>query len=139
MTEQEIKLIEYLARGGEKLSEIPKRLGIKKSVWKRYLKENKGEKRRLELLRCTTDFMVEDALLKRALGYRCEEYKETEKPNGTEYATTNKDVPPDVRAAALWLKLRCREAWDEGFLKTDDGNIERILSELDREAQNEDE
>ncbi len=139
MTDNEKKLAEYMARGGVELSKIPKKLGLKRSDWKRYLKNNPDEKRRLELLKCTTDYMVEDALLKRALGYRTEEHKESEKPNGTESVTTNKDVPPDVKAAALWLKVRCKDMWDDNIKSSDTGNIGKILSELDREAQNEDE
>ncbi len=139
MTENELKLAEYMARGGTELSKIPKKLGIKRHKWKKYLKDNPDEKRRLELLKSTTDYMVENALLKRALGYRAEEHKESEKPNGTEFVTTKKDVPPDVRAAALWLKIRCKDMWDDNIRSSETGNIGRILSELDREAQNEDE
>ena len=113
MTDNEMKLISYLARDGMSLDKIRKTLGIKRSKWSRFLKENPEEKRRLELLRHTTDYAVEDALLKRALGYTFEEHRETEKPNGTEQVTTHKEVPPDVRAAVLWLKCRRSDMWDE--------------------------
>ena len=139
MTENELKLISYLARDGMSLEKIRRTLKIKKSKWQKFLKENPDEKRRLELLRHTTDYAVEDALLKRALGYTSEEYRETEKPNGTEQVTTHKDVPPDVRAAALWLKFRRKDVWDEKHQEADEVDISEKIEELDKEAENEDE
>ena len=139
MTENELKLISYLARDGMSLEKIRRTLKIKKSKWQKFLKENPDEKRRLELLRHTTDYAVEDALLKRALGYTSEEYRETEKPNGTEQVTTHKDVPPDVRAAALWLKFRRKDVWDEKHQEPDEVDISEKIEELDKEAENEDE
>lgn len=139
MTETEVKLIDYLARDGKSLEEIRKTVGIGKCEWKRYLKENPGEKARLENLRRVTDYAVEDALLKRALGYTCEEHRESEKPNGTEAVTTIKDVPPDVRAATLWLKFRRAEVWDDKQDEEDADSISERIEELDKEAQNEDE
>ena len=139
MTENELKLISYLARDGMSLEKIRRTLKIKKSKWQKFLKENPDEKRRLELLRHTTDYAVEDALLKRALGYTSEEYRETEKPNGTEQVTTHKDVPPDVRAAALWLKFRRKDVWDEKHQEADEVDISDKIEELDKEAENEDE
>ena len=139
MTENELKLISYLARDGMSLDKIRKTLGIKRAKWNRFLKEKPEEKRRLELLRHTTDYAVEDALLKRALGYISEEHKETEKPNGTEQVTTHKEVPPDVRAAVLWLKCRRSDVWDEKHSEPENNDISGILEELDKEAENEDE
>ena len=127
MTENELKLISYLARDGMSLDKIRKTLKIKKNKWQKFLKENPDEKRRLELLRHTTDYAVE------------EEYRETEKPNGTEHVTTHKEVPPDVRAAALWLKCRRKDVWDEKHTEADEVDISEKIEELDKEAANEDE
>lgn len=139
MTENELKLIAYLARDGLPLEKIRKTLGIKKSEWKSFLRKNPEEKIRLELLNRSVNYEVEDALLKRALGYISKEHKETEKPNGTEYVTTEKEVPPDVRAAALWLKYRRSEIWDERCEKQEEIPVAEILKALDDEAENEDE
>ena len=58
------------------------------------------------------DRLVENALLKRALGY---EYTETkEKREGgvlTEVTTTVKEVVPDVTAQIFWLKNRKADKW----------------------------
>lgn len=139
MTENELRLMSYLARDGMPLDEIRRTLGIKKSEWSRYMRENPEEKRRLELLQKCVDYEVEDALLRRALGYTSKEHRETEKPNGTEYVTTEKEVPPDVRAAALWLKCRRGEVWDDKYERSDEPSVAAMLKELEDEAQNEDE
>lgn len=134
MTDNELKLVSYLARDGMKLDKIRKTLGIKSSEWRRYLKEHPNERRRLELLKKTTDYMVEDALLKRALGYISEEHRESEKPNGSESVTTAKEVPPDVRAAALWLKFRKSDVWDKKQGQEAEIDIAKELEALDEEA-----
>lgn len=139
MTENELRLVTYLARDGLTLEQIRETLGIKKAEWNRFLRENPDEKRRLKLLRKSIDYEVEDALLKRALGYTSKEHRETEKPNGTEYVTTEKEVPPDVRAAALWLKCRRSEVWDDKYERSDEPSVAAMLKELEEEAQHEDE
>lgn len=132
MTPHQLWLCEHCARGGVSLGDIPKAVGIKKRVWRKYLRDNPDEKERLLTLKDTVDFEVEDALLRRALGYTAEEIRTAEKPGGTETVTTQKDVPPDVRAAVEWLKIR-RGGWDE---KKNDGmkNALSILRTLDEEA-----
>ena len=61
-----------------------------------------------------TDIMVENAVLRRALGYSTTEVKTVEKANGqTEVTKTEKEVPPDLSAATTWLKNRCPERWNE--------------------------
>ncbi len=134
MTENELKLISYLARDGMKLEDIRKHLGIKRKKWRQYFKENPNEEERLRLLRLSVDYAVEDALLKRALGYSTTECRESEKPNGQESVTTTKDVPPDVRAAALWLKTRRSEIWDKKQEGGSEIDIEKELQNFEQEA-----
>jgi hypothetical protein len=57
------------------------------------------------------DLLVEDSLLKRALGY---EYKETEvkkSPDGVTKKRSRKHMAPDVTAQIFWLKNRQPERW----------------------------
>ncbi len=134
MTENELKFISYLARDGMKLEDIRKTLGIKRGKWRQYLKDNPSEKARLEFLRRSTDYAVEDALLRRALGYMSEEYRESEKPNGTESVTTKKEVAPDVRAAIIWLKSRRGDMWDKKQEMSGEIDVERELRSFEEEA-----
>lgn len=58
------------------------------------------------------DYEVENALLKRALGYEYVETKtKTEDGIITEVTTTTKQVIPDVTAQIFWLKNRKPDVW----------------------------
>lgn len=134
MTENELEIIKYMARDGMSPEQIRKNMGIKRSEWNRYFKANPQELEKIKRLKLTTDYAVEDALLRRALGYSCEEHREVEKPNGCESVTTHKEVSPDVSAAALWLKCRRSQIWNDKAAEPDDSRIDEILKRLDEEA-----
>lgn len=58
------------------------------------------------------DIQVENALLKRALGYDFQEAKiEKSDKDGVKIIQTLKHIPPDVGAAAFWLKNRRPDKW----------------------------
>ena len=60
------------------------------------------------------DIEVENALLKRALGYDVEEsFTEESDVNGRKTRTTIRHVPADVTAQIFWLKNRRPEVWRE--------------------------
>lgn len=58
-----------------------------------------------------TDYQVEDALLKAAMGYRYTEEKTEQTDKGEKLVTTEKEVSPSVTAISLWLKWRRPEIW----------------------------
>lgn len=93
------------------------------------------------------DIKVENALLKRALGYT---YTETRREgtansikNGTAKITKiEKTVPPDVAAIIFWLKNRKPEEWRELPVETqelleDDGFLEALNEKAARIWQDE--
>ncbi len=59
------------------------------------------------------DIEVENALLKRALGYEYTETMVEESENGFKTRRTKKFIPPDVTAQIFWLKNRRPEVWRE--------------------------
>lgn len=60
------------------------------------------------------DIQVENALLKRALGYTTTETKiKKELGQITEEITITKEIPPDPTSAIFWLKNRRPEQWRE--------------------------
>ena len=59
------------------------------------------------------DIEVENALLKRALGYEYTETMVEESENGFKTRKTKKFIPPDVTAQIFWLKNRRPEVWRE--------------------------
>ena len=109
--EKIILLIRYMARDGLTEEEIAKKLKISKSRLCKILKENDELKNEIEYSKQLTQFAVEDALLKRALGSTSVEVKETEKKTGTEKVKVTKEVPADTSAIQFWLKNRCPDRW----------------------------
>lgn len=57
------------------------------------------------------DIEVENALLKRALGYSYEEKKVEVSEEGTKVTKTIKEVVPDTTAQIFWLKNRRPDRW----------------------------
>lgn len=80
-----------------------------------------------EALKSLTDYTVEEALLKKALGYYYDEIKESEKEKGDETITTHKEAPPDVAAIKFWLECKCPEYWGS---KTEKSSSEEKLDNL---------
>lgn len=68
-----------------------------------------------EALDESIDYQVEDALLKKALGYENVERKVEISPKGErKEVETIKQVGPDMSAISLWLKKRKPQQWGEG-------------------------
>ena len=125
-----LKMIEYLRRDGVKDEEIRKRLNISKRKFSK-LKHEKPEL----FLPDITSYQVEDALLKRALGFSYSEVREVEKSSGTEVTTTYKEVPPDVSAATIWLKSRKGEVWNEKHTEENGlDKVNKLIEQLDEKA-----
>ena len=119
LTPEGLLKIEGWARDGLTDEQIAESVGINPAtlyVWKKkYPEISETLKRGKEVV----DRQVENALLRRALGYEYEEVKEKFEGNVmTERTVTKKEVIPDVTAQIFWLKNRKRETW------TDRQNIE---------------
>lgn len=83
-----------------------------------------------------TDARVENAILKKALGFETTEVKKVVKADGAEEVTTvYKSVPPDVTAASVWLKNRCPEKWRDKPQEEDSlSKVDKILEEINAQA-----
>lgn len=85
------------------------------------------------------DRQVENALLKRALGYKYTETRtKTENGEITETITIEKEVIPDVTAQIFWLKNRKPEAWRDKVVFTDETELEKLdamVRSIDRLAE----
>lgn len=112
LTPDGLLLLEGWARDGLTDEQIAKNIGIGVGtlyVWKDRFKEiheaiKKGK--------APVDFEVENALLKRALGYDYEEVVTEVYGDGKKHVRkVKKHMPPDVAAAIIWLKNRCPNKW----------------------------
>ena len=112
LTPEGLLKIEGWAQDGLTDEQIAKNIGISRStlnVWKdRYSDISDALKKGKDVI----DRQVENALLKRALGYEYEEVKEKfEDGVITERTVTKKEVVPDTTAQIFWLKNRKPDKW----------------------------
>lgn len=108
LTPEGLLKIEGWARDGLTDEQIANSMGVNKATlyrWKeKYCDICNALKRGKEVV----DRQVENALLKRALGYT---YEEITYEGGAETKRVVKEVVPDTTAQIFWLKNRKREAW----------------------------
>lgn len=120
ITPEGLLKIEGWARDGLTDEQIAKNIGVSVSTlnnWKiKYVEILESLKRGKEVV----DRLVENALLKRALGYS---YTEITYEGGVETKRVVKEVVPDTTAQIFWLKNRKPEDWrDKREITTDDND-----------------
>lgn len=120
LTPEGLLKIEGWARDGLTDEQIAKNMGITAKTlyaWKnKYGEICKSLKRGKEVV----DRLVENALLKRALGYS---YTEITYEGGVETKRVVKEFVPDTTAQIFWLKNRKPEDWrDKREITTDDND-----------------
>jgi hypothetical protein len=135
-----LNLVEAWARDGLTNDQIAHNLGINVATLYEYQKQYPEFSEALKNGKDDIDVMVENALLKRALGYRYEEitYEAIEIGEGesampaTKVKTVVKEVQPDTTAQIFWLKNRRSAAWRDKQDVEHSGNItlEGLLRQL---------
>lgn len=120
LEETGLLMIEGWAREGYTDIQIAEAMGISSCTFYAWLKKYSKIAEALKRGKAPVDRMVENALLKRALGY---EYTEVTKERILDRKTgqykltvtkeTVKKVPPDVVAQIFWLKNRRPDLWRE--------------------------
>ncbi len=108
--EPKLKLVECWARDGLTDEQISKNLDINIATFYRYKKDYCEFCEALKKGKEIVDYEVENALLKRALGY---EYDEITYEHGEEIKRVRKQVAPDTTAQIFWLKNRKPAQWRE--------------------------
>lgn len=120
--EPKLLLIEAWARDGMIQEDIAKKLGVAMSSFSDYKNKFPELSEALKRGQEVVDVEVDNALFKRALGYRYDEVtkeaaRELDEETG-EYKTVmvetkrvTKEVQPDVTAQIFWLKNRKPETW----------------------------
>ena len=113
-------LIEGRCREGVSEAEIAREIGLSVSCMSGYKRRYPEFAAALFRQGDRVDVEVENALLKRALGYRYEEVTRELKPNAltgeaelVPVKVVCKEVAPDMAALLLWLKNRRPQRWRE--------------------------
>lgn len=135
-----LTLLEGWARDGLTDEQIAGNIGINTSTlydWKnKFPKISEALKKGKEVV----DIQVENALLKRALGYEFQETRvEKSDKDGTKIIQTLKHIPADTTAQIFWLKNRMPDKWrdkpeipgDSDMLKKAKELLEGIDSAID--------
>lgn len=114
LTPEGLLLLEAWARDGLTDEQIAHNMGIAAGTlydWKnKYPEISEALKKGKEIV----DIIVENALLKRALGYQYTEVTEEDGDLGRKVKKVTKYMPPDVTAQIFWLKNRRPDKWRDG-------------------------
>lgn len=110
--EQEgLLLLEGWARDGLTDGELAVKMGVSPSTLYAWKKDHLEISEALKKGKEVVDIQVENALLKRALGYSYDEVMIEESDDGYKRRITKKFIPPDTAAAFIWLKNRRPDKW----------------------------
>ena len=147
ITEEGLLKIEGWARDGLTDEQIAHNIGIHPSTLYEWQKKYPEISEALKKGKKVIDRQVENALLKRALGYEYEEVKQIieKDENGKDrkrIEKTIKHVVPDVTAQIFWLKNRKPHEWRDkrdiehnGSLEVNNDDIRRIEQQLEQDNE----
>lgn len=114
LTEEGLLKLEDWARKGLTDEQISYNMGITAKTLYEWKKKYSNICESLKKGKEVVDIQVENALLKRALGYSYVETKiKKEYGEITEEINVTKEIPPDPTSAIFWLKNRRPEQWRE--------------------------
>ena len=135
LTEEGLALLSGWAREGLGLSEIANKIGVTTRTLTTWISKYPQIRERVYSSRQVVDARVEEAILKKALGFEATEVRKVMKANGDEEITAvTKQVPPDISACSIWLKNSCPEKWSDDKA-CQSSKVDEILSRLDRETE----
>lgn len=133
-------LLEGWARCGLTDEQIAKNMGIAPSTLYEWKKKSKEFSESLKKGKEVVDFEVENALLKKALGYTITIKEEKLDKDGCVH-TLEKDVhiPPDTTAQIFWLKNRKPNNWKDRVETDEDrdavANASQVIAKIRKVAQ----
>lgn len=129
-------LLEGWARSGLTDEQIAKNIGISRASLYEWKKKEIDIFDALKKGKEIIDFEVENALLKRALGY---EYEEETYENGILTKKVKKQVAPDTTAQIFWLKNRKPNNWKDRVETDEDkeavANASQVIAKIRKVAQ----
>ena len=132
LTPEGLLKLEGWARDGLTDDQIARNMGISRSTLNKWKNDHSDISDTLKRGREVIDLQVENALLKRALGYEYEEVSEKyEYGEMTERKVAKKHVIPDTTAQIFWLKNRRPDKWKDKQDVQVSGTLEAEKTKLD--------
>ena len=134
LTPEGLLQLEGWARDGLTNEQIAHNMGISRKTLQEWIKKYGDIGDTLKRSKEVVDLQVENALLKRALGYR---YDEITIENGIETKRVTKEVIPDTTAQIFWLKNRRPDKWRDkqdlqvsGALETEQSKLDDLIRQM---------
>lgn len=134
LSEEGLILLQGWAREGLTDEQIADKIGVSRSTLYEWKKKYSDISDTLKRGKAVVDYQVENALLKRALGFKYKEVVKGLKKNSetgeTELTVVReviKEALPDTTAQIFWLKNRCPDKWRD---KTEDINDNKSDNEI---------
>ena len=132
LQEDKLSRVEKWAGQGLIDEQIAHNMGVATSTFYEWKKKYPEFSEALKSGKTIVDTQVENALLKKALGY---EYKETTYRNGKVDKIVVKQMAPDTTAQIFWLKNRKPEIWNKkDDIPDDNSKVEELLLKIESEA-----
>lgn len=103
--------LECWAQSGLTDQQLAAEIGCSAATLRRWRKQYTAIDAAIRKGRDAVNRKVENALLKRALGFTYQEKTVEEKAEERKVRTTTKVVIPDITAQIFWLKNRCPDKW----------------------------
>lgn len=123
-------MLEGWARDGLSDEQIADNMGIASSTYYEWLKKHREISEAIKRGKAPVDIQVENALLKRALGYDWTETTEEIYGDGKKHVKSIlRHVPPDPASMVFWLKNRKPKYWrnnPDAIQTTDDPLLQHI-------------
>lgn len=139
LEQDSLLMIEGWARQGLTDEQIAKNMGIRRSTFYEWLKKFPDISVALKKGKAPVDFEVENALLKRALGFEYEEtetiIEEVDGKQKKRIKKIKKVALPETSAAIFWLKNRKPEQW-RNVNPTVEAKLKAETEKLLKEAEN---
>lgn len=140
LTDDGLLQIQGWARDGLTNEQIAKNIGVSGRAFAEWVSRFSSISSALKKGKAPVDLEVENALLKRALGYDYEEtITEIEELVGGKQKKhvrkVKKHMPPDVTAQIFWLKNRRPGRWRDKIEAAPDTNSDLLQSLLDLERR----
>lgn len=131
-------ILEGWARDGLTDEQISDNMGISRATYYDWLKKFPDISDAIKRGKAPIDVQVENALLKRALGYDWTETTEEVYGDGKKHIKrVNRHVPPDPASMVFWLKNRKPKYWrNNDTLKDTDDPLVKYLNDLQEQAKN---